>query len=277
MLGGVLIRAVLRALGLAVAAGLVFGLIAGEADLARVLETSGLAEAETQARVLADLVALAEVTVPLFAGSLLLALLLGLPLGIRIGKRAGRASGALLGLLLHLPLALPVFWLGLLALEMGWAQLAGGPGPFAGWRDPLDSAMRLAGPMLVLGLAFALRVARCMQWHVAEGISGGHIEMARAKGLSRRKAMARHGVGPAFGPMLTHLKRLVTGLAGAVLALEVVFDLPGVGPALLEAARTGDSLRLGTLALAVIAGTSLFHLLIELLRSWAAPNRRGLA
>lgn len=285
MLGGLLIRVILRSLGLIVAAILIVLVLEGPEVFPmsgigpEVLAAHALASPETRTELMDAIFAASQVTLPLFSGALIVALLIGLPLGIRIGKRAGGVVGALLGFLLHLPVAIPIFWLGLVVLHHALPNLKGAGEAllFPGWSDPAQSALLLAAPMLMLGLAFAARFARNMQWHVGESVGGAHIDMARAKGLTRRRALARHGVGPSLAPMLTSLKRQVTTLASATLVIEVIFDLPGFGPAMFDALKGGQQIALAAHVLVLLAGITLCHLVIEIARAPYTPRVRGAA
>ncbi|MBY0233564.1 MAG: ABC transporter permease subunit, partial [Burkholderiaceae bacterium] len=84
-----------------------------------------------------------QVSLPLAAYALLLALLIALPVGLLAAHRRGRATDAVLSTLTQLGVALPNFWLGVLlvlifAVSLRWVPAGG----FAGWEAGLWPGLR---------------------------------------------------------------------------------------------------------------------------------------
>ena len=56
-----------------------------------------------------------------------------------------------------------------------------------------------------------------------------YIRTARAKGLSERRVVWRHGVRSAITPVITVLGLDIGALLGGAVLTETVFDIPGIG------------------------------------------------
>ena len=71
--------------------------------------------------------------------------------------------------------------------------------------------------------------ARLLRANLLEVLGHDFIRTARAKGLSERRVVLRHGVRAAITPIVTVLGLDLGTLLGGALLIEVVFDIPGVG------------------------------------------------
>jgi peptide/nickel transport system permease protein len=69
-----------------------------------------------------------------------------------------------------------------------------------------------------------------------------YIRTARAKGLSERRVVLRHGVRAAINPILTILALDIATLLGGAILVEVVFNIPGIGLLAYAAIRHSDLL-----------------------------------
>src|SRR5579875_2428511 len=67
-----------------------------------------------------------------------------------------------------------------------------------------------------------------------------YIRTARAKGLSERRVVFRHGVRAALTPVVSQLGVDIGGLLGGVVVVEQVFGLSGLGQDSVQAIATGN-------------------------------------
>ncbi len=85
-------------------------------------------------------------------------------------------------------------------------------------------------PWLVLAAAFAAIYARLVRGNLIETMSEDYVRTARAKGLSERKVILRHGLRSAITPVVSALGLdLGLLLAGNAILTETVFNIPGIG------------------------------------------------
>jgi peptide/nickel transport system permease protein len=153
-------------------------------------------------------------------------------------------------------LAAPTYWLALVALflfaqDIGRFPLIPGAGSYVGLTaDPGGWAASLAMPWLVLGAAFVALYARLLRGSLREVMASDYIRTARAKGLSERRVVLRHGMRAAITPLVTMLGLDVGVLLGGTVLVERVFGIPGIGRLGYQAVLHGD--------LPVIQGTVVF-------------------
>lgn len=174
-------------------------------------------------------------TISLALGAVLIWLLAGVAIGIvsAVRRRTWIDHAAMGSALLFI--SAPEFWLGLVALflfaqDIGKFPLLPGAGSYTGLlADPGKWLGSLLLPWLVLAAGFAAIYARLLRGSLLEVLGEDHIRTARAKGLTERRVLLRHGVRGAVMPLITVLGLDIGTLLGGALLIEVVFDIPGVG------------------------------------------------
>jgi len=174
-------------------------------------------------------------TVSLTVGAALLWLAIGLPVGIVSAlRRRSRADRASMGTALLLVSA-PEYWLALIVLylfaaDIGQVKVFPGAGSYTGVSsDPWKWFSSLLLPWLVLAASFAAVYARLMRASLIETMGEDYIRTARAKGLTERRVVLRHGVRSAINPIMTIFALDVGTLLGGAILIETVFQIPGVG------------------------------------------------
>jgi peptide/nickel transport system permease protein len=195
-------------------------------------------------------------TISLTAGAVVVWLAVGLPVGIlsAVRRRTLVDRIAMGGALLAI--SAPVYWLGLLALylfsqDIGVFKLLPGSSTYRGITDdPGKWFGSLVMPWLVLAATFAAFYARLLRGNLLEVMSEDYIRTARAKGLSERRVVLRHGVRAAITPIVTVLGLDIGILLGGAILTESVFNIPGIGRYAYDAIKHSD--------LPAIQGTVLF-------------------
>ena len=172
------------------------------------------------------------VTIALAVGAAAVWMLIGIPIGIvsAVKRRSllDRASMvfALFGV------SAPVFWLAYLFLYVFWFKLHWAPSsgiPIG--TTVLEAVMqgRFILPWIVLSLTFAAFYARMVRGNLIETMGEDYIRTARAKGLSERRVIYKHGLRAALTPVVTMFGLDLAGLLGGAFITETVFGLPGIG------------------------------------------------
>jgi peptide/nickel transport system permease protein len=220
------------------------------------------------------------VTFSVTIGAVVIWLLIGIPVGIISAiKRRSLLDRATMGASL-VAISAPVYFLGLVALflfskDIGLIKLFGGSGsyvPFA--QDPAGWFSALILPWLVLAAAFAAFYARMVRGNLIEVMNEDYIRTARAKGLSERRVIFRHGLRAALTPIVTMAGMDIGGLLGGAVLTETVFNIPGVGRYAYDSIVNAD--------LPAIQGTVLFgaffiitaNLLVDLVYAFLDPRVR---
>jgi peptide/nickel transport system permease protein len=174
-------------------------------------------------------------TVSLVLGGAVLWLVSGVAVGIISARRPrSRLDRFSMGGALVLVSA-PEYWLGLIALylfaaDIGQVRIFPGSGSYAGLTsDPWKWFTSLILPWLVVAAGNAAVYARLMRGSLIETMSEDYIRTARAKGLSERRVVLRHGVRAAINPIMTILGLDIGVLLGSSVLVETVFNIPGIG------------------------------------------------
>ncbi|MFI4994018.1 MAG: ABC transporter permease [Solirubrobacterales bacterium] len=174
-------------------------------------------------------------TLSLVLGASIVWLGIGLPVGIVSALRRRTLSDRVsMGTALVFVSA-PEYWLGLIALylfaaDIGKVKVFPGAGSYVGLTsDPWKWFSSLLLPWLVLAAGSAAIYARLMRSRLSETMEEDYIRTARAKGLSERRVVMRHGVRAAINPIVTILALDIATLLGSAVLVETVFQIPGIG------------------------------------------------
>ncbi len=183
------------------------------------------------------------VTVVLAVGGSVVWVLIGLPIGVMsaIRPRSARDRAGMLFALFGV--SAPVFWLGYIMLYIFWFTLGWLPGSTL----PIDETLmesvlrgRFVLPWITLSLTFAAFYARMTRSNLIETMSEDYIRTARAKGLSERRVIFKHGLRAALTPVVTMFGLDLGLLLGGAVITEQVFNLPGMGHYVVDALTTND-------------------------------------
>jgi peptide/nickel transport system permease protein len=111
------------------------------------------------------------------------------------------------------------------------------------WVSGLDTALHLLLPTIALTLISFAGYIRFSRGSLLEVLNMDYIRTARAKGLSERTVVTRHGMRNAMLPLTTILVNDFAGLFGGAIITEGVFAWKGMGR-LFNDALTGYDLNL---------------------------------
>ena len=137
----------------------------------------------------------------------------------------------------------PVFWLGFMMLFIFWYTLEMFPGPGLGIGETLGEAFfagKFVLPWITLAMLYSAFYARMVRGNLIETMGEDYIRTARAKGLSERRVIFRHGLRSALTPVVTMFGLDLGYMLGGLLITETVFDLDGIGKYTVDAIGHGD-------------------------------------
>ncbi len=172
------------------------------------------------------------VTIALAVGASIVWVLIGIPIGIVSAVRRRSIADRVAMVFALFGVSAPVFWLAYLFLYLFWFKLGWAPSSGIPIGVSVLEAVaqgRFIMPWLVLALAFAAFYARMVRGNLIETMGEDYIRTARAKGLSERRVIYRHGLRAALTPVVTMFGLDLAGLLGGVFITETVFNLPGIG------------------------------------------------
>ncbi|OAE62289.1 glutathione ABC transporter permease GsiC [Achromobacter xylosoxidans] len=212
----------------------------------------------------------------LIGAGLLIAVLFGVPLGVIAARARGRLAGLAASVLAVAGFSAPVFVLGILlvlvfSLGLGWLPSSGFV-PFAD--DPIQHCLSLILPALTIGLNFMGVIARMTRASLADVMGRDYVKLARAKGLSRNKAVFRHALPNALVPVIAIVGIRAGNLLGGTVIIEALFDWPGLSSLLVSAAFARDYPVIQGSLLAIFAIFILISLVIDLAQGLVDPRIR---
>jgi peptide/nickel transport system permease protein len=219
-------------------------------------------------------------TLSLTAGAVVVWLLIGIPVGIISAiKPRSLVDRVVMGFSL-IGISAPVYFLGLVALflfssDIGRLHLFGGAGSYVPLTQNVGKWFSsLILPWFVLAAAFAAFYARMVRGNLIEVMGEDYIRTARAKGLSERRVIFRHGLRAALTPVVTLAGLDIGILLGGAILTETVFNIPGIGRFAYDSIVNSD--------LPAIQGTVLFgaffiiiaNLIVDILYAFLDPRVR---
>jgi peptide/nickel transport system permease protein len=219
-------------------------------------------------------------TVSLVIGGAVVWLVTGLTVGIISALRPrSLLDRATMGTALVFVSA-PEYWLGLVALylfasDIGLLRIFPGAGSYVGLTsDPVKWFTSLILPWLVVAAGTAAVYARLMRGSLIETMGEDYIRTARAKGLTERRVVLRHGVRSAINPILTILGLDIGILLGSAVLVETVFNIPGIGRLNYEAIQHSDfPIVQGTVLLAAFF-VIVANIVVDILYAYLDPRVR---
>jgi len=169
-------------------------------------------------------------------------LLVAVPLGAFTGYREGRRSDRVVSGIAQAGLSLPSFVTGLILIyvfalklqwfpAVGWNRLSNGIGP---------NLKSVALPALALAITEIAVYTRVLRSDMIATLKENYILSARAKGLTDRFILFRHGLRPSLLTLVTVVGLNIAALLGGVLVIEYLFAIPGIGKRLFSAIQQRD-------------------------------------
>jgi peptide/nickel transport system permease protein len=188
-----------------------------------------------------------------FAYMIPVGLFFGAIAGINEGKLIDRILSVMGGIFVSIPaFAGGVFMIVIFTLWLGWFPGTSVPNPDG---TIGDSFLKLILPILTLSLDEIGYLTRLMRVSTAEEMDSDYVRTAILKGVPKRKVIRRHALRNAMIAPFTAIMLHVNWLIGGVVVVEVLFNYPGLGSLLLDAALRNDIILLegGTLVMTFVA------------------------
>jgi peptide/nickel transport system permease protein len=221
-----------------------------------------------------------RVSLPLALMAMTLTVVLALALGVYAAARHRRLGDVGVMALSQLGIAVPSFWFAILlilvfAVQLQWVSAGG----FPGWTEdegggPVQALAALVLPAVSLALVQAAILARVTRSAVLDVLREDFMRTARAKGLNRRQALWRHGLGNALLPVLTVAGLQFANLVTGTIVIENVFVLPGVGRLVFQAIANRDLVVVRDVVMLLAAVVVAVNLLVDLAAAAIDPRLR---
>ena len=217
------------------------------------------------------------VSLPLPLSALTLSTLIAFPAGIYAASRRGKPGDMAVMGATQLGIAVPNFWFAMMlvlifAINLRWFSAGG----FAGWDKGAAAAMKsLTLPAIALALPQSAILARVMRSALLDVLGEDFMRTARAKGLTRRQALMRHGLRNAMIPVLTIIGMQFSFLLAGAIIIEQVFFLPGLGRLIFQSISARDLIVVESVVMLLVFLVILVTFLVDLAYAAVDPRLRS--
>lgn len=216
------------------------------------------------------------VSLPLTIYALILSTIIAIPVGVISASKRGSFSDTFLMGTAQIGVAIPNFWFAILLVllfstTLQWFSAVG----FVGWEAGFFPVLKsLTLPAISLALPQAAILSRVMRSSVLEVMDEDYIRTARAKGLTKRQALIRHGLRNAMIPVLTILGLQFSFLLAGGIIIESIFSLPGLGRLVFQAIAQRDLIVVKSIVTLLVLAVVMITFLVDLAYAWVDPRLR---
>jgi peptide/nickel transport system permease protein len=205
-------------------------------------------------------------TILLALATLIVALPFAIVLGVISALRPGSWIDRVVTTVSLAAVSIADFWLALMlilvvALGLGALPTSGSGGP-----------EYLVLPALALAVRPMGRIAQITRSSLLEEMGKPYIVTARARGLSQRQVVTRHGLKNAALPMITLTGDETAALINGAVVIEVIFGWPGLGSLFIAAIEHRDLPLIEACVFVVATTVVLINLAVDVSYSFLDPR-----
>lgn len=216
--------------------------------------------------------------------ALIVAIIVALPVGIFSAMRQDRAPDYLLRGFAIFALAAPPFWIAtmLIFVVSPGSLFEGGL-----WSIPLaeeDARSIFTSvegffalytiPAVAGGIAAGAGLMRITRSELLEVLRQDYVRTAWSKGLRERAVIRRHALRNAMVPVLSVFGLQVAALVGGNIILEILFNIPGVGLALIQRIYQADTPVIQTMVFFLALFVIIINIVIDISYALIDPRIR---
>jgi peptide/nickel transport system permease protein len=212
----------------------------------------------------------------LAAVTLFLAALWSIPLGVVSAVRQNTWLDYLVRVLSISGLSLPIFFTGVLILYLlvrvfRWLP----PLEYVALTEaPIENLKQLIWPALAQAYYISAPIMRLTRSQMLEIVRQDYVRTARAKGLGERRVMYRHALRNSLLPVVTFIGWWGGRLLGGVVIMEIIFAVPGMGLALVQAVSYRDYPTVQAIIFVMALIFLVVNLAVDLVYGWLDPRIR---
>jgi peptide/nickel transport system permease protein len=206
--------------------------------------------------------------------TLALALVWAIPLGVVSAVHQNRPVDYLARIASLSGLSLPLFVTGALILYglvrvFHWIP----PLEFVPFNEsPVENLKQLIWPALAQAYYISAPITRLTRSQMLEVIRQDYVRTARAKGLAERAVVYRHALRNSLLPVVTFVGWWGGRLLGGLVIMEIIFVVPGMGTALVQAVSQRDYPTVQAMVFVMALVFLVVNLLVDLLYVWLDPR-----
>jgi peptide/nickel transport system permease protein len=213
-------------------------------------------------------------TVPLAFMAMVLTALIALAAGIYAASRHNKLGDVGVMGLSQIGIAIPNFWFAILlillfSVHLKWFSAGG----FPGWSEGILAGLRaLLLPAISLAVVQSAILARITRSAVLDVLREDFVRTARAKGVSRRRALWGHVLRNAMIPVVTVMGLQFAELLAGTIVVESVFYLPGLGRLIFQSISNRDLIVVRNCVMLLAAMVVIVNFVVDVLYAAIDPR-----
>lgn len=214
------------------------------------------------------------VTLELGILSLIFTNAISIPLGLYCAARQDSISDYTIRVISTILIAMPVFWIATLILIYpnlwwGWAPEVNYT-PL--WVNPLQNLKMFLLPALLSAMSQAGIQMRTIRTMTLEVMRQDYIRTAWAKGVPERRVLFHYAFRNAMIPIITMIGGSVAMMIGGNVVMENIFNIPGIGSAMVSALNSRDYPIVQGCVLVLALFVMCINLLVDIAYKWIDPR-----
>ena len=217
------------------------------------------------------------VTLELTFAGLVIALILSVVLGVISALYRDRWPDQVIRIFSIVCLAMPSFWLAVLLILLFSSNLgllpASGALP-AFFSDPGGWCARMALPAFALAVPVAGQMIRVIRTSMVEELDKDYVRTARGFGIPMGTVVAKNVLRNALISPVTVLGLKIAHLIGGAVVIEVIFNLPGMGMAILSGIQSNYVMLVQGVVLIVAITFIFINIIVDMLYILIDPRIR---
>ena len=160
----------------------------------------------------------------------------------------------------------------LFSFELGWLPASGKLPDFA--TDPSGWLARMALPAIALGVPVIGQMTRIIRTSMVEELDKDYVRTAMGGGIPKRTIVARNVLRNALISPVTVLGMRIGYLMGGAVVIEVIFNLPGMGMAILSGIQSSYTMLVQGVVLVVAVTFIIINIIVDMLYILIEPRIR---
>ena len=217
------------------------------------------------------------VTLQLTFMGLIIAVVLATLLGIVSAVYRDKWPDQLIRVFSIAAIATPSFWLAVLMILLFSSMLhvlpASGPLPnFA--QDPAGWLARMAMPAIALAIPVTGQLTRVIRTSMVEELDKDYVRTALGAGIPKSVVIGRNVLRNALITPVTVLGLRIGYLIGGAVVIEVIFNLPGMGMAILSGIQSNYTMLVQGVVLVVAVTFIIINIVVDMLYILIDPRIR---
>jgi peptide/nickel transport system permease protein len=140
--------------------------------------------------------------------------------------------------------------------------------------DPVENLKQMVWPTVAQAYYISAPIMRLTRSQMLEVVRLDYVRTARAKGLGERAVVYRHALANSLLPVVTFVGWWGGRLLGGIVIMEIIFAVPGMGTALVQAVSSRDYPTVQAIVFVMAVVFLVLNLLVDLVYAWLDPRIR---